>query len=146
MERRTNQHPKNKHKQHKPSNSSLTRTFSSQRLKDKDKTAGGEDGGGGSGATSDPPERERAESVKERERSSSYWGHRSHKEDRHHSTHNSKGIPEFGLIGEEVYARKDIEAFLMVVRGYQPDEGAYCRRWLVAIGVVVGSLMWVGAD
>lgn len=103
------------------SNSSLTRTFSSQRLKDKEKahTAGatGEEGGGGGSGLDG--------SLHEKSEKSSYWSHRSHKEDRAHSTHNSKGIPEFGLIGEEVYARKDIEAFLMVVRGYQPDEGAW---------------------
>jgi len=30
------------------------------------------------------------------------------------------GVQEFGVIGEELYSRMDIEAFLMIVRGFQP--------------------------
>ena len=30
------------------------------------------------------------------------------------------GVQEFGVIGEEIYSRMDIEAFLMIVRGFQP--------------------------
>jgi len=29
-------------------------------------------------------------------------------------------VQEFGVIGEEIYSRMDIEAFLMIVRGFQP--------------------------
>lgn len=111
-------------------NSSFSRTFSSTKLhRDGQDSASREREGGREGGSSSKNDR-RDSSRTDRRDSSNTHPSSNHSlnsfsaldHSYHHKHH--KGVQEFGVIGEEIYSRMDIEAFLMIVRGFQPAETA----------------------
>ncbi|EWM21708.1 hypothetical protein Naga_100775g1 [Nannochloropsis gaditana] len=99
-------------------NSTLSRNFSSNKLH-KDGADAREREGGRESSTS---RADRRDSSNVHPGSTSSLNALPSLDSHHHKHH--KGVQEFGVIGEELYSRMDIEAFLMIVRGFQPAEPA----------------------